>query len=76
MHDLSAGVKVAVEAFGTRMALAEALGIERSAISQWQAVPPRRAIEIEALTGGRIKAKTLRPDLYDALPRRKAKKAA
>lgn len=64
MHDLSIGVKVAVEAFRTRMALAKALGIERSAISQWDKVPPRRAMEIEALTGGRIKAKTLRPDLY------------
>lgn len=73
MHDLSEGVKTAVEAFGTRMALAKALGIERSAISQWEAVPPRRAMEIEALTGGRVKAKTLRPDLYDADPRRKGK---
>lgn len=39
--------------------LARQLDVDRSAISQWVAedkIPPLRAIQIEKLTGGKIKA--------------------
>ena len=45
--------------FGSRTALAEALGVTKGAISQWEAedvVPGARAVEIEKLSNGSIKA--------------------
>jgi DNA-binding transcriptional regulator YdaS (Cro superfamily) len=44
--------------FGSAKALADELGISQSAVSQWQdtGIPPTRAIEIERLTDGKIKA--------------------
>lgn len=47
-----------VEFFGGRSAMATALSVSRSAVSQWQTdgIPPARAIEIEALTAGRFRA--------------------
>lgn len=49
--------KSAVEYFGTKTAIADALGIKKSAVSQWgQTVPQGRAYQIEVLTGGKLKA--------------------
>ena len=49
--------KSAVEYFGTKVAIADALGIKKSAVSQWgQNVPKGRAYQIEVLTGGKLKA--------------------
>jgi DNA-binding transcriptional regulator YdaS (Cro superfamily) len=75
MHDLAQGVKAAVEAFVTQTALAAALGIERSAISQWKKVPvgPRwnRVFEIERLTKGRVDRHVMRPDLFGPAPKKR-----
>jgi DNA-binding transcriptional regulator YdaS (Cro superfamily) len=51
-------LKRILDHFGSAKALAEALNISQSAVSQWQdtGIPPTRAIEIEAITGGKIKA--------------------
>lgn len=77
MLDLSKGVKAAVEAFGTQTALADALGIERSAVSQWKQIPHKRVLDIEAKSDGRVTRQQLRPDLYPpeadaAKPKRRA----
>jgi DNA-binding transcriptional regulator YdaS (Cro superfamily) len=40
------------------------LGIRSQAISQWTVAPPRRALAIEAATGGRVTAAQLRPDVF------------
>lgn len=46
-----------VEYFGTQEQVAAALGISQAAVSQWgDEVPPRRAYEIEQITGGKLKA--------------------
>ncbi len=45
-----------VQHFGSKTALAKALGIEPQAIYQWKSVPPRRALEIEKLTDGLFQA--------------------
>lgn len=43
--------------FGTMTKAAEALGLTKSAISQWpDEIPQLRAFEIERLTGGKLKA--------------------
>ena len=71
MHDLSLGVKAAVAHFGTKTALAAALGIERSAVSQWKYVPifpKNRVLEIEKLTG--ISRHVLRPDVFGPEPKK------
>lgn len=49
--------KDAIEHFGGVQKLADALAIQRSAVYQWdENVPPRRALEIEKLTRGKLKA--------------------
>lgn len=54
-HDIES----VIERFGGRAALAKALDITPANISQWRAmrrIPPAKAIEIERLTGGDIRA--------------------
>jgi DNA-binding transcriptional regulator YdaS (Cro superfamily) len=47
----------AVKYFGSKAALARALGINKGAVSQWgERVPKGRAYQIEVMTGGRLKA--------------------
>ncbi|WP_017786934.1 Cro/CI family transcriptional regulator [Aeromonas dhakensis] len=49
--------ELAVDYFGTKAAIADALGIKRSAVSQWgETIPIGRAYQIEVLTGGKLKA--------------------
>lgn len=52
----------AVEAAGGVTRLAEALGIGRSAVSQWPRVPVERVLAVEAATG--VPRHELRPDIY------------
>lgn len=47
---------------GRRIALAEALNINPSAISQWKDVPLNRVVDIEKATG--ISRHDLRPDFF------------
>lgn len=50
----------AIRHFGGATALSRALGIRREAIYQWgPEVPPRRAYELERITGGLLKAPEL-----------------
>lgn len=52
----------AVKYFGSKKKLADALGLHRSAISNWPDVVPRgRAFEIESVTDGKLKVD---PSLY------------
>ena len=46
-----------IKHFGSGVALAEALGIEPSAVYQWKGkIPVRRQYEIERITDGKFKA--------------------
>jgi DNA-binding transcriptional regulator YdaS (Cro superfamily) len=47
---------------GTRIRLAEKLGITHGAISQWTHVPAGRVLAVESFLG--IPKEKLRPDLY------------
>ena len=52
-------LNVVLEYFGTQGALSRALGVTRASVSVWFAndrMPPKRAIEIEKITKGKIKA--------------------
>lgn len=44
--------------FGGQSALAEALGVDRSAVTQWKTdgVPAFRAVQIEGITKGKFRA--------------------
>lgn len=45
--------------FASQSGLARALKVDPAAVSQWLSagrIPPRRAIEIEMITGGKFKA--------------------
>lgn len=47
----------ATKHFGTQAKLAEALGMTQGSVSLWgQYPPPLRQLQIEALTGGELKA--------------------
>jgi len=52
-------IKKAVDHFGSQAEMAKVLGVSRAAVSHWlraEAFPPARAIQIEAMTKGAIKA--------------------
>ena len=58
-----------IEHFGNQAELAKQLKVDPAAVSQWLANgywPPRRAIEIEMITGGKFKAVDLIKDITDA----------
>lgn len=45
--------------YGSKMALAKALGVSPPAVTLWcqlDRIPPRRAIQIERMTAGKFKA--------------------
>lgn len=47
----------AIEHYGTQTAVAAALGIDQSSVSEWKEYPPdRRQVQLEMLTGGKLKA--------------------
>lgn len=54
----------AVEATGGPAAMAKALGITTSAVSQWRVAPPRRVLEIEKACGGVVSRHELCPKWY------------
>jgi DNA-binding transcriptional regulator YdaS (Cro superfamily) len=64
MTDLTIGVKAAIQAFGTRTALAKKLHLKRAAISQWKQVPVKHVLTIEDLTNGAVSRYVMRPDVY------------
>lgn len=48
---------MAIDHFETATALAKALGITKSSVSQWgEHVPPLRAYQLERITNGQLKA--------------------
>ncbi|KPN72657.1 Cro/CI family transcriptional regulator [Neisseria sp. 83E34] len=57
--------------YGTKIAVARALGISPSAVTQWQeVVPEKQAYRIQILTGGKVK---INPRLYQIEKIRKFK---
>ncbi len=64
------GMKRARQAAGGKDSdIARLLGITPSAVSRWNGVVPvRRAIELEALTGGRVTRHEIRPDHFGPPP--------
>lgn len=72
MLDLSLGVAAAIKPFKTKTALAAALGIERSAVSQWKQVPHKKVLLIEEKSRGAVTREEMRPDLYPPKKRRAA----
>ena len=57
-----------IKHFGNQELLAKALKVDPAAVSQWKSagIPPRRAIEIEMITGGKFKAVNLIGGYADA----------
>lgn len=60
----------AIEIVGSQRALAKALSIAPTAVSQWRKaeeeggrpVPPKQCVRIERITDGRVSRRDLRPD--------------
>ncbi len=51
---------------GRNIDIARLLSVTDAAIAQWEkgGIPPARAMELEAKTGGKVTARQLRPDLF------------
>ena len=62
-------IKKAVLFFGGTVALSKAVNTHHANVSKWlygrMAIPIKYAIKIEKLTKGAIKAKELRPDIFE-----------
>ncbi len=56
----------ALEFFGTKAKLAEALDVSEMVVYQWskRRVPVSRAVQIEKASGGSVLAAELRPDVF------------
>ncbi len=56
----------ALQFFGTKAKLAEALDVSEMVVYQWsrRRVPVNRAIQIEKASGGNVLAAELRPDIF------------
>jgi DNA-binding transcriptional regulator YdaS (Cro superfamily) len=59
---------------GSDTRVAEYLGISRQALQQWERVPVRHVLALEALTG--VSRHELRPDVYGPAPKSASSKAA
>ena len=59
-------VDAGIRRFGSLRKLAERLGVRSQAISQWDQVPAKRVLAIEAETG--VSRYELRPDIYGEAP--------
>ncbi|MFG6139478.1 transcriptional regulator [Halomonas sp. B23F22_10] len=57
----------AIRIAGGPAALARAIGISSQAVSQWSIVPAVRVMAVVKATGGKVKAKQLRPDVFGAV---------
>jgi|TARA_R110001583_G_scaffold37058_9_gene121337 DNA-binding transcriptional regulator YdaS (Cro superfamily) len=66
----SSALREAIRIIGGLSAVGRALGISRQSVSKWGACPAHRVLQIEELTGRKIRKSQLRPDLYP--PRRRA----
>ena len=67
-------VDEAIRASGSLKKVAERLGISSQAISQWEKVPPRHVLALEAMSG--VSRHDLRPDVYGPPPKRAESRAA
>ena len=65
-------IKKLIQRFGSQNELARALNISQAAVSAWLnekwLIPAATAIKLEVMTGGKVKAKKLRPDLFKKQP--------
>jgi DNA-binding transcriptional regulator YdaS (Cro superfamily) len=59
-------VEEAIRVCGSLKAVAKRLGIKSQAISQWQKIPAKRVLALEALTG--VSRHVMRPDIYGPPP--------
>ena len=56
-----------IQAVGSQAEVARSLNLSHQCVAQWVKagrVPVRRAVDLEALTGGRVTREELRPDIY------------
>lgn len=68
---MSTGIEAARKAAGGEQGkdvdIARLLGLSAAAVSRWKGlIPPDRAIEIEAKTGGKVTRYEIRPDYFGA----------
>jgi len=60
--NIDEGLRLAIEAVGTRYALARALGLTPTSVLRWDKIPMDRLLDVERATG--IPRAKLRPEFY------------
>ncbi len=61
---MDAGLRLAIEAAGSKYRLAKLLGITPPSVLGWKRVPITRVLQVERVTG--VAREKLRPDFYPA----------
>ncbi len=61
-ENIDEGLRLAIEAAGTRYALAKKLRMSPAAVLVWTRVPADRVVQVERVTG--VPRERLRPELY------------
>jgi DNA-binding transcriptional regulator YdaS (Cro superfamily) len=59
---MTQGLRLAIEAAGTRYRLAKLLDISPSSVLRWKEIPIRRTLQVEQATG--VPREQLRPDMF------------
>jgi DNA-binding transcriptional regulator YdaS (Cro superfamily) len=63
-------LKLAIAMLGGTNEAAQKLGVSRYSIYQWsQAIPLKRALQIEEMTNGQVLASQLKPEFFNELNR-------
>ena len=58
----------AIQTMGSRLAVADELGITRQAMHQWQKIPARHVLALESMSG--VSRYEMRPDVFGRVPPR------
>ena len=59
---MDSGLRLAIEAVGTRYRLSKLLGLSTTSTQNWDRIPLTRILEVEKVTG--VPREKLRPELY------------
>lgn len=62
-REASHGLRLAIEAVGSRYMLAKRLHVTAQAVQRWTEIPLGRLIQVERVTG--VDRSKLRPDLFE-----------
>lgn len=61
-------LKTIIKRAGGVTNISKVCGISKAAVSQWDVIPPRRCLAIEAASNGSVTRYDMRPDVFGVQP--------